>query len=440
MTSGMNTQLKVAFNVAVSRGISGGIEQSTVGLIDALGKLDGPEHYKLIVRCADDIDWLGPYIGPNQSFAVRPRPGMFGVTGTAARVLARLKQRARPLVRQIQARLSLPRDWPEVPISDGFIESLGCDVVHFPTQAFTLCALPSVYNPHDLQHLHYPQFFPIKEIVARETVYPAGCRYSHTVVVGTQWVKEDVIRRYGTDPAKVQVIPWAAPTHFYKEPTSDQVAGVVGKYGLQEPFALYPAQTWPHKNHLRLLAAVAHLRDARGLKVHLVCTGSIYKPHWPNIAEFIRQANLEEQVRFLGFVPEEDLRALYRRAHCLIMPSLYEADSCPVHEAWSEGVPVGCSNATALPDQVQDAGLLFDPLDVSAIADVLARLMQDDSLRDELRRRGVRRTRDFDWQRTAKAYRAVYRRAAGVPLTDEDRWLLEWDWMRHPEKAMALSR
>ena len=64
-----------------------------------------------------------------------------------------------PAARYIQHLLSIPREWPEVPVSDGFFESLGCEVVHFPTQGYVLCALPTIYNPHDLQHLHYPQFF-----------------------------------------------------------------------------------------------------------------------------------------------------------------------------------------------------------------------------------------------------------------------------------------
>jgi hypothetical protein len=102
---------------------------------------------------------------------------------------------------------------------------------------------------------------------------------------------------------------------------------------------------------------------------------------------------------------------------------LFEADSCPVYEAWSEGVPVASSNHTAMPDQVGDAGLLFDAISVTAIADALQKMTMDDRLRHDLVNRGYRRVKDFDWTRTAKAYRAVYRRAAGVPLDDEDRWL-----------------
>jgi glycosyltransferase involved in cell wall biosynthesis len=139
-------------------------------------------------------------------------------------------------------------------------------------------------------------------------------------------------------------------------------------------------------------------------------------------------------VTFLGFLSEADLRAVYQLAQFVVIPSLFEADSCPIYEAWSEGIPVASSNHTALPDQVGDAGLLFDSGDVSAIARAMERMATEPDLRQELVERGRRRVKDFDWARTAKAYRAVYRRAAGTTLTEEDRWLLQWDWMREPSR------
>jgi glycosyltransferase involved in cell wall biosynthesis len=432
--------LHVAINVQVAPGGAGGIVQSTIGLIHALGKLDGPEKYLLIVDTAEQRDWLKDYCGPNQQIVVRGgEPSNNGPVSLKQRLKTALSP-LRPAVRALKRVANTPRAWPEVPVSNGFIESLGCDVLHFPTQLFTLCALPTIYNPHDLQHLHFPRFFTPRDLVWRETIYPAACRYAHTVAVGTQWIKDDVIRRYSIDPNKVQVIPWASPTQFYKEPEAGYLKKVTQKYQLELPFALYPAVTWPHKNHVRLLEALAHLRDKRSTRIRLVCTGSPYESYQPSIDQRVCDLNLASQVKFLGFVPDEDLRALYRLAQFLILPTLYEADSCPIHEAWSEGLPVASSNATALPDQVHDAGLLFDPKDISDMANAIECIATSEELRAKLRERGYRRVRDFDWERTAKAYRAVYRRAADCPLTDEDRHLLGWDWMREPEKAMELAR
>jgi glycosyltransferase involved in cell wall biosynthesis len=185
--------------------------------------------------------------------------------------------------------------------------------------------------------------------------------------------------------------------------------------------------------------ALAYLRDRRGLVVPLVCTGSLHERFWPQIASRISQLGLDQQVRFLGFVPQEDLRALYRLAQCLVLPTLFEANSLPIFEAWYDGTPVVCSNVTALPEQLMDAGLLFDPLDITSIGDAIAKVFTDAHLREDLRARGWRRLADFDWTRTARAYRAVYRRTAGQRLSEEDRLLLEWNWMANPRQATVRA-
>ena len=130
----------------------------------------------------------------------------------------------------------------------------------------------------------------------------------------------------------------------------------------------------------------------------------------------------------------EELRAIYKLSKFVIVPSLFEAASAPVFEAWYEGVPVACSTVTSLPEQAGDAALLFDPYSVDAIANTVRRMATDERLRRELTHKGRRRLMDFSWERTAKAYRAVYRLAAKRPLTEEDRWLLSSDWMQNPKR------
>jgi glycosyltransferase involved in cell wall biosynthesis len=422
---------------------TGGASQAIMGLIHTLGKLDdSPEQYTIVVQSPELMEWLKPYCGPNQRIMVHrylgERSGAYHTEDhhlSGAKVFKTVLAPLSPAIRYVQHLLSPPRHWPEIPVSDGFVESLGCDVVHFPAYWFMLCNLPSVYNPHDLGHLRYPQYVSQGELTNREVLTLGGCRFAHTVVVGTQWVKDDVIRRYRIDLEKIQIIPWASPTQFYKEPSADHVSAVSQKYQVKEPFALFPANTWPHKNHLRLLEALAYLRDTQGLVIRLICTGALVHWYWPQIEARMHELRLASQVRFLGSIPDEDLRALYRLSQFLVMPTFYEADSNPIHEAWFEDVPVASSNVTALPDQVKDGGILFDPQDVRAIAAAVARLATNEALREELRQRGRRRAKDFSWERTAKAYRAVYRRAADFPLTEEDHWLLQWDWLLEPHRT-----
>jgi glycosyltransferase involved in cell wall biosynthesis len=432
-------RIRVAIHIDVIPGEAGGTAQSTLGLVHSLGQLDGPEQYLLSAQTPQQLEWISRFHAPNQRSVLRhakwSRHAGANLHGEPRTLGDRLKALLRPTLENIRwatGRLS-PQN-PVVPISNGYYESLGCDVLHFPTQLFELCALPTIYNPHDLQHLHYPQFFGPHHLAWRETVYRAACHFSRTVVVGSEWIKQDVIQQYGVHPDKVQVIPWAPPTAQYPEIDVARIEETRRRLNLPATYAFFPAVTWPHKNHLRLLEALAELRDHRGLLLNLVCSGAKYESHWPNIDRRIQELNLAAQVKFLGFLSEADLRTVYRLAQFLVLPSLFEADSCPIHEAWTEGIPVASSNHTGLPDQVGDAGLLFDAADVPATADALARMATDASLRRRLRELGYLRVNDFSWERTAKAFRAVYRRAAGVPLDDEDRWLLAWDWMREPRR------
>ena len=438
----MGDKLRVAINAQLRPAAGAGGIETVLCALAALGRLDdGPEEY-VFIGPHDEPDWLRPLLdGTGRSVVVRgpsKSPRVKFATGPLE-PLKRALGPLRPAAYEVKQRLlSRAHGAPAgVPVSDGFYESLKCDVIHFPFQEFVRCDLPSVYNPHDLQHLHFPQFFTRGEIRRRESIYPAGCRAAHTVVAASGFVKRDIVSRYGIPAEKVQVIPWAPPP---ADTNSDETGVAEGalreKYGLGEGlFALYPAMTWEHKNHLRLLEALALLRDRDGLRVRLVCTGH-QNSFWPRVERRLDQLRLREQVRFLGVVARAELSALYRAAGFVVVPTLFEAASAPLFEAWQHGAAVACSSVTSLPEQARDSALFFDPLSVELIAAAVARMATDADLREDLRRRGRERLLDFSLERTAKAYRAVYRRAAGRALGEEDRWLLSWDWTR---EAAALA-
>ncbi|MFZ5919809.1 MAG: glycosyltransferase family 4 protein [Chloroflexota bacterium] len=436
MPSENGDSLHIAINAQRSpNGGAGGVESVLIGLVSALGRLeDGDEEY-IIIGPWENPDWLKPYMGPNQRLMRGPKPE--DDQRPFETVPAWLRSAARSVHKWLYDFVNPPSNGFNVPLSKGFYENLGCDVIHFPDQRFTLCALPSVYNPHDLQHLHYPQFFKPSLIQWRESVYQAGCHYARVVVAGSQWVKNDLVEQYGLSPEKIQVIPWGAPTWAIAEPTQELLQSMREKYNLPSEFAFYPSMLWEHKNHLRLLAALAELRDQERLTVRLVCTGNLQSTFWPTIRQSIEKLNLDSQVQFLGMVSPEELRAIYKLSQFVIVPTLFEAASGPVFEAWYEHVPVACSTVTSLPEQAGNAALLFDPFSIEEIANAVQRMATDEQLRDSLRKRGRHRLMDFSWERTAKAYRAVYRRAAGRPLSEEDRQLLSWDWMRNPQRIDA---
>ena len=284
-----------------------------------------------------------------------------------------------------------------LPSSPATVEQGGYDVVHFAAQAGERTSLPNLYQPWDLQHLHFPDLFSSGELARRDAVYGPCCDRATYVVVASQFVRSDVIASYGVDPARVAVVAPGPPP----------LPPVVRRPDDATPFALFPAQTWAHKNHLRLIDAIAALKE-RGTPVRVVCTGQ------PNERDSRTRKHAEERgvgdlVELRGHLDALTLARLYASARCFVFPSEFEGFGFPVLEAFTAGVPVTCSNTTSLPELTGDSALLFDPTDVDAIAGALGRLWHDASLRDDLAARGAVRARDYTWDHLARSSRALYR-------------------------------
>jgi glycosyltransferase involved in cell wall biosynthesis len=404
-------------------GTRGGVQQFTASLIRALGRLpDGTEEYVVVGPRRDD-DWLRPLLGPNQTLISGPPPPV-GSQEYYTQLLSRLHLPLDRLYRRLQVFFNRPLVSPHVPKSRGFYESLGGDVLHFPYQNFVLTDIPTVYNPHDLQHLHYPEFFSAQEIAFRETVWRAGCAHARAVVTASRWVKDDIATKYAVGREKLFSILYGSPTELHEPVAPELLDETRKKFAIDSPFALYPAQTWPHKNHLRLLDAFALLRKEKQFHLKLICTGS-RNFFWPDIKRHLKELRLSDHVFFPGFVNFAELRALYRLASFVVFPSLFEGAGFPILEAFKEGTPVTSSGVTSIPEYAGDAALFFDPDSVESIARAIERMHDDAATRVELAKRGSERIKRFSWDRTARAYRAVYRKIGGQPLSDEEELLLE---------------
>ncbi len=302
------------------------------------------------------------------------------------------------------------------------VERAGADVVHFPNQAAFVTRVASIYHPWDLQHLHFPQFFSREAQAERRVRYSAFCAQARIVCVASGWAKEDVVARLSVPADRVCVV--APGAGLPDLPASGfPVRDDADHLGLPQQYAYYPAETYPHKNHLALLEAVAMLRDRHMLVIPVVFSGRL-TPHASAIRKRIAELGLETQVILLGLVEDQYVHALYERCLCMVFPSLFEGWGMPVMEAMSAGVPVACANVTCLPAQVGEAALLFNPSDPEDIAQALGRLWTDEGLRARLAGLGRARSLDFTWERTAQLFRAHYRRIAGRHMTDEDRDLL----------------
>ena len=157
--------------------------------------------------------------------------------------------------------------------------------------------------------------------------------------------------------------------------------------------------------------------------VPLVCTGG-HKEPYAVLERRNGEVHLGTQVRFLGYVEDSQLAALYAHAVALVFPSRFEGWGLPAKLAFAHGLPVACSSATVLPEVAGGAALMFDPDDPAEIAAAINRLWIDEDLRADLIDRGHARAASLSWDRTARTFRALYRRVAGRMLSDEDRDLL----------------
>jgi glycosyltransferase involved in cell wall biosynthesis len=258
------------------------------------------------------------------------------------------------------------------------------DVVHYPlTVPVPPTGKPSVLTLLDVQHLDLPELFPRGERLFRRLAYDRAARGAAHVVVISEWVKERVVTKLGLDPRRVAAIHLGVDHERFSP-------GV----GIpREPFLLYPARPWPHKNNARLYEAFARVRAERpGLR--LVLTGVGHD-----------SAGLPEGAETRGGVSTDELVSLYRRASALVFPSLYEGFGLPPLEAMACGCPVAASNAGSLPEVVGDAAILFDPRDPESIA---AGILEALDRADELRQRGLSRAAGFTWDATARAHDRVY--------------------------------
>lgn len=398
-------------------GVLGGVEQVVIGLADSLSRLDeGSEEYLFLTTPGKD-DWLRPYLsGP-----CRPMPLGHPPAGALGRY--KLRELLSKLLPFVQPPLAVPPAPKDVMVSEGTIEAAHVDVVHFPCQMAFLTRIPSIFHPHDLQHLHLPELFPARDVELREAWYRAFCEQAELVVMMTEWGRRDLLEHYDLPPEKVAVVPWGSVTDAYPDPSDADVAKTREALGVPERFLFYPGQTWPHKNHDRLLEALALLRERRGEVPPLVLSGHLNE-RYELLRRRAEELDLAGDVSFVGFVEPLQLRCLYELATGVVFPSRFEGWGMPVTEAFSLGVPVACSNVTSLPEVVGDAALLFDPESTEEMADAAWSLWRDGELRGRLAERGRRRAAELSFDRAARTFRAHYRRIAGRPLSADDRELI----------------
>jgi glycosyltransferase involved in cell wall biosynthesis len=371
------------------------------------------------LRIAIDAHSVGTGLGGNESYATNliealgeiDQHNQYTIYVTKREAVARFKDRWP----NFTVRSTLPHT-PLIRIPITLTSELRrnrVDVLHVQFTSPPVAPCPVVVSIHDLSFEHLPLTFKRRSRMQLRVTVRRSARQAAQVLTLSEYVRKDVVETYGVDPARVAVVPLAAPGHFAPVRDERELQRVRQKYGIDENYILSVGAIQPRKNLPRLLEAYSLLRRQQ-TEVNLPQLVLVGKCAWlyDETLRRIRELGLGDLVTLTGYVPEADLPALYSGSLCFIYPSYFEGFGLPPLEAMKCGAPVVVGNRTSLPEVVGDAAVLVDPFEVSEIAGGIARVLSDSDLRASLSEKGMERARSFDWRETARQTLAVYEKAA----------------------------
>ena len=286
---------------------------------------------------------------------------------------------------------------------------------HYVLPPLTPCK--SVVTIHDCIHLRFPQYLPnrLGYVYARSSLWVATHRATRVLTV-SETSKRDILRYFHVPESKIDVIYNAIDERLGEAPSDAEMAQVRERYQLNDPFVLYAGNIKPHKNLERLIEAFHTLRRGGLENVKLLIIGDEISKY-ATLRRAVQRHKLHKHVRFFGFVSDKTLASLYRLASVFVFPSLYEGFGLPPLEAMASGTPVVTSNVSSLPEVAGDAAVLVDPYDAIDIKEGIKRVLSDPVLREEMKRKGLQRAREFSWERSAARTREIYLETAGSMST-----------------------
>jgi glycosyltransferase involved in cell wall biosynthesis len=272
------------------------------------------------------------------------------------------------------------------------------DLFHAPAYTAPLVGVhPLVLTIHDVSYARHPEWYPYRRDPLRRAFYRASAGAADAIVTDSEFSRREIVEAYGTDPARVTVVPLAAASHFRPGDAGALPAG------LDPGFVLHVGDMHPRRNLQVLARAMAHVNGARTRPVRLVLAGA----DRGEADALGRMAGAA--IVFLPAPTDAELLALYRAAAVLAYPSRYEGFGLPLVEAMSCGTPVIAARAGSLPEVMGNAGPLVDPDDVEGFAAAIASIVDDPAARADARTRSLVRAAVFSWDRTARETLAVYR-------------------------------
>ena len=300
------------------------------------------------------------------------------------------------------------------------LRQVGANVLHVPHLFWIPQGIPCPYvvTVHDLldylyrsnstsQVKRFAHFYFTKRVLNQAARIFAVSKFS----------KADTVRLFGVPEKKVEVVYNAIDDRFRQGHASaaDKLM-IAERYQVNYPFVLYAGRISPHKNVVRIIEAFSLLKselakDDAYPDLKLIIIGDEVSRH-PDLRRAVIKGRVQQDVRFLGFVPIDILRIFYDAAKVFIFPSLYEGFGLPPLEAMSHGTPVITSNTSSLPEVVGNAAVLVNPENVFEIQRALQRVLLDQSLREKLKARGEEQTRKFSWQSSVGRMLQIFQEVA----------------------------
>jgi glycosyltransferase involved in cell wall biosynthesis len=261
--------------------------------------------------------------------------------------------------------------------------AVGCDLLFAPFGDPYLWEqdLPTVSQRYDLQHLDHPEFFESGELRHRERSDRRLKELSTHVITSSEFSRGKFISKLGLESDRISVIPLPLPAIPNQEESPTNSSLLVDLGLSDQAYLYYPANFWPHKNHLRLLDAfAAATRHADSDAPHLVLTGATL-----DAAEAIQShaetCGVADRVHTLGFVSDQQRDAIWRGCEALIFPSLYEGFGIPIQEAMLYGKPIAASNACSIPEVGGLAATYFDGRDIQDMTRAIRTILEDPETR-----------------------------------------------------------
>lgn len=377
----------------------GGVFQATLLMLESFDRLRSQLRDELVLFVSDPEDEQARTFG-ERGWEVRTiaPPGFLGRAAYSLETRLALQRRRRSQSRD----LAPVRRW----VRPRWLRQNNIDLMVYPVpipEAFE-CGIPFIMAIYDLQHRlqpHFPEVAAGGEWERREYLFLNAAKEAISLIAVSDIGVEHILRFYGDhiSQEQIHVLPHLPANYLASEVPNEDVESVRSHYALPERFLFYPASPWPHKNHLSILQALALANEHSTDQIEVIFSGAAGDPITTKSMELLtasaKELGVEQQVRWIGYVPDDHMAALYQAATALVMPTFFGPVNIPVLEAWALSCPVITSDIEGIREHAGDGALLVDPASPSELCQAMVRVWTDEDLRKKLVTEGTARLREF---------------------------------------------